>query len=573
MSSQNSSQKTYLIFCDLPPKTTESDIKSFLSSYKDKIDSIKINEKNSQKATVIFEDFDLANKCRIDLNQKKLNGKSIRIMREEKDFLLKNKENKNNLYIKGIPKNKDPREIFEYFIKFGDIFSLKVNEDDKGNNNGIAFLTYYKEEDAKKSMDETNGKKIWGSDMEVQYKTRNEWQYNNNQNKRRSSKIIINNFPDNYTNKEIQNLCEEFGKIEICEIKNGKKGKYAFVKFSNEEEAKKAIEKLKNKEIETKKLYVKEFHNYHHNYPNYFYNNYYKSNNYAQNFLYQNININNINIPAENNNLYVKNIPYEATEEDLRKTFEKYGKITSIKLEEDINETKDDKEKEKKKFINKTFGYISFEKVEDAKNALNSLQGKQLIGFETWFKPLSIDFFIPKIRRQNMNLLNLSQVPQMMYPTMQGPFPQFPPFIMPMNMPMNPLQFQKPHNYMYNRGYGRKYYNNRGRYRGGKNNQNRNVNKIYEKEKKLEFDYENYNALKTEEEKRDFLGEKLFELIGKNPIIIEKKETDATIGKITGMIMDIPNNEIISILENPSKLTSRIEEALELLENNKQNKA
>ena len=491
-------------------------------------------------------------------------------MREEKDFLLKNKENKNNLYIKGIPQNKDPREIFEYFFKFGDIFSLKVNEDDQGNNNGIAFLTYYKEEDAKKSMDQTNGKKIWGSDMEVQYKTRNEKQYNNYQNKRKNSRIIINNIPDNYTNKEIQKLCEEFGKIDICKVKTGNKGKYAFVKFSNEEEAKKAIEKLKNKEIETKKLYVKEYRDYHHNYPNYYYNNYYKANNYAQNFFYQNININNINIPIENNNLYVKNIPYVATEEDLRKTFEKFGKITSIKLEEDVDETKDAKEKKNKKFINKTFGYISFEKVEDAKNALNTLQGKQLIGYETWYKPLNIDYFVPKNRRQNMNLVNLSPAPPMIYPAMQGPFSQYPPFIMPMNMPMNPLQMNKPPYNMYNRGYGRKYNNNRGRYRGGKNNnQKRNENKTYEKEKKLEFDYKNFNALKSEEEKKDFLGEKLFELIHENQIIIEKKETDDTIGKITGMIMGIPNSEIIEILANPSKLSSRIEEALKLLEKNK----
>ena len=371
--------------------------------------------------------------------------------------------------------------------------------------------------------------------MEVQYKTRNEKQYNNYQNKRKNSRIIINNIPDNYTNKEIQKLCEEFGKIDICKVKTGNKGKYAFVKFSNEEEAKKAIEKLKNKEIETKKLYVKEYRDYHHNYPNYYYNNYYKANNYAQNFFYQNININNINIPIENNNLYVKNIPYVATEEDLRKTFEKFGKITSIKLEEDVDETKDAKEKKNKKFINKTFGYISFEKVED------------------------------------MNLVNLSQAPPpMIYPTMQGPFPQYPPFIMPMNMPINPLQMNKPPYNMYNRGYGRKYNNNRGRYRGGKNNnQKRNENKTYEKEKKLEFDYKNFNALKSEEEKKDFLGEKLFELIHENQIIIEKKETDDTIGKITGMIMGIPNSEIIEILENPSKLSSRIEEALKLLEKNK----
>ena len=68
-------------------------------------------------------------------------------MWDEKDFLQKNKDNKNNLYIKGIPKNKTARELFEYFYKFGDIFSFKLNEDDKGNNNGTAFVTYYKQDD------------------------------------------------------------------------------------------------------------------------------------------------------------------------------------------------------------------------------------------------------------------------------------------------------------------------------------------------------------------------------------------------------------------------------------------
>ncbi len=39
-----------------------------------------------------------------------------------------------------------------------------------------------------------------------------------------------------------------------------------------------------------------------------------------------------------------------------------------------------------------------------------------------------------------------------------------------------------------------------------------------------------------------------------------------TIGKITGMIIELPNQkEIIEILENPSILDSRIEEALKLL--------
>ena len=281
MSSETPSQLTTLILCDLPSEITESDIKSFLSSYEESIVSINKFEQKPEKVKVSFKDFDIANKCRIDLNQKKLKNKIVRIMREEKDFLNKNKNNKNNLYIKLIPHDKTAREVFEYFLKFGDIFSFKLNLDEKGNNNGTAFLTYYQETDAKKSMDETNGKKIWQSDMEVQYKNNinekgynnynnynhNNYNYNNYNNsysQKKNLKININNLPDNYTEKEIAKLCEEFGKFEICDIKQGQKGKYTVVKFTTETEAKNAIEKLNNKEIENKKLFVKEYQYKHH---------------------------------------------------------------------------------------------------------------------------------------------------------------------------------------------------------------------------------------------------------------------------------------------------------------------
>ena len=87
------------------------------------------------------------------------------------------------------------------------------------------------------------------------------------------------------------------------------------------------------------------------------------------------------------------------------------------------------------------------------------------------------------------------------------------------------------------------------------------------KKKKVEFDHESFNKLKNEEEKKDFLGEKLFNLIQENRLIKEKNEDSDTVGKITGMIIGIPNlDEIIDVLESPSKLEARIKEALELLE-------
>ena len=178
--STNIKDKTNLILCDLSNDTVKADVESFLSQYKDKITSIQLNDKKPYKATVIFKDYASANDCRININQKLLKNKPIRIMWDEKDFLQKNKDNKNNLYIKGIPKNKTARELFEYFFKFGDIFSFKINEDNKGNSIGTAFATYYNQDDAKKAINETNGKKIWDSDMEVQYQKSNDKHHINN---------------------------------------------------------------------------------------------------------------------------------------------------------------------------------------------------------------------------------------------------------------------------------------------------------------------------------------------------------------------------------------------------------
>ena len=537
------------------------------------------------------------------MNQKKLQNKIIRIVRDERDFLHKNKDSKNNLYVKGIPKNKDPREIFEYFWKFGDVFSFKVNEDEKDDQTKNALLTYYKEEDAKKSMDETNNKKIWNSDMEVQYRKNNgdKGYYNYNYNNRNNLKININNLPENYTEKDIEELCKDFGKCEIVDIKNNQKGKYAIVKLSTEAQVKKAIEQLNNKEIDSKKLFVREYHYHNHKYQSYNNYNNYKRGNFPQNFFYPTVNMMNntppnmpfpkYEEPFENKNLYVTNIPYEATEEDFKKTFSQFGPIKSVKLEEDKDETesKDDKnkEKEKKKFINKSFGYVLFENVEDAKKALESLQGKQLIGFESYYKPLIIQYFIPKEKRnmaQNPNFYNM-QNPPMIYQGMQT---QYMPFMMP--MPLNIMQnnqfrnqqYMRYHGNMKNNDYGRKYNNYRGRggNRGGKNYQKRNNTNNNNKggntnlnkdEKKIEFDYDNYNKLENEDDKKDFLGEKLYKLIQENQIIKEKGENnDDIIGRITGMIIAIPHEkEIIEILESPSLLEERIKEGLKLLETNK----
>jgi polyadenylate-binding protein len=567
--SNNTKEKTILILCDLPTDVNESDIEAFLSQYKNKIKKIQLNEKKPIKATVSFEDYNSADECRKNMNQRKLKNKIIRIMWDEKDFLQKNKDNKNNLYIRNIPKNKTPRELYEYFIQFGDVFSMKNNENENGNINGTAFVTYYKQEDAKKAIDNTNGKKIWDSDMEVQYQKNNDKTHHND-----NTKINISNLPEKYTEQEITKLCEEFGKIHICNIKQGEKGKYAIVKFENEQEAKKAMEKLNNKEIGDKKIYTKEVKD------NHYYNNYKQF--YPQPFY--NKPMIKLEEPIENNNLYVKNIPMTATEEDLKKTFGQFGKITSIKLEREETKTED-----KQKIItNKGYGYISFETLESAKKAYEQLNGKYMEGFIGWTRPLYIDYFISKEKRQSMNMMqsNYYGMPNnpMIYPGMNNSY-IYPQIFLHVPGWNNPGNYHNKGGFNYKQrnnnngyshggkgghkgGYHRNNYQKKNNDRKNENNINSNINNDLNtntnEEKKI-FDYDKYNKLETEDEKKEFLGDKIFEVIQENVKNTGKNIDTETIGKITGMIIQIPNEEIIEIYENPSILDSRVNEALELL--------
>ena len=116
-------------------------------------------------------------------------------------------------------------------------------------------------------------------------------------------------------------------------------------------------------------------------------------------------------------------------------------------------------------------------------------------------------------------------------------------------------------------------YNN---YRGNKKNYNnkreRKAKNEENEDKKNEnkIDLTEYYKLESIEDKKDFLGEKLYHAIEESPIIKEKKADAETIGKITGMIIELPDqNEIIGILENQDILNGRIEEALNLIEDSK----
>merc|ERR1712071_346889 len=65
-------------------------------------------------------------------------------------------------------------------------------------------------------------------------------------------------------------------------------------------------------------------------------------------------------------------------------------------------------------------------------------------------------------------------------------------------------------------------------------------------------------AAAPEEQKKQMIGERLFPLI--------KQRQPALAGKITGMLLEMDNGELIHLLESPPALGEKITEALHVLE-------
>jgi RNA recognition motif-containing protein len=84
-------------------------------------------------------------------------------------------------------------------------------------------------------------------------------------------------------------------------------------------------------------------------------------------------------------NIYVGNIPREATEKTVRDEFEAFGEVTSVSLIKD-------------KFTNmlKGFGFVEMPKKNEAEKAIENLDGSMLNG-----RPLTVNPAKPRTENSN----------------------------------------------------------------------------------------------------------------------------------------------------------------------------
>ncbi|KAG6580648.1 Polyadenylate-binding protein 7, partial [Cucurbita argyrosperma subsp. sororia] len=293
------------------------------------------------------------------MNHRMLNGRAIRVMWSRRDPGAR-KSGIGNVFVKNLSDSINGLGLQELFKKFGNVLSSKVVTSDDGKSKGYGFVQFESEDSAKAAIESLNGFTI--GDKQI-YVGKFIW---------KSERVLAN--PDvKYTNLYVKNLdaeigeehlqekFSEFGKISsmiISRDENGMSRGFGFINFVNSDDAKRALEALNGSQLGSKHIYI------------------------ARAQKKQSV------LKYKGSNVYVKNIDDGVTDEELRELFSPCGTITSSKL------MRDDKG------INKGFGFVCFSNPDEAKRAVNSLQGYMFHG-----KPLYLAIAQRKVDRQ-MQLRN-----------------------------------------------------------------------------------------------------------------------------------------------------------------------
>lgn len=290
------------------------------------------------------------------MNFEALHGKPMRIMWSQRDPAMR-RSGAGNIFIKNLDKVIDNKSIYDTFSLFGNILSCKVAIDEDGFSKGYGFVHFETEEAAQNAIQKVNGMLLAGKKVFVgKFQPRAQRNRELGETAKQFTNVYVKNFGDHYNKETLEKLFAKFGNITSCEVMTveGKSKGFGFVAFANPEEAETAVQALHDSTIEGTdlKLHVcraqkkserhaelKKKHEQH------------KAERMQK---YQGV------------NLYVKNLDETVDDDGLKKQFESYGNITSAKVMTDENGR------------SKGFGFVCFEKPEEATSAVTEMNSKMV---------------------------------------------------------------------------------------------------------------------------------------------------------------------------------------------------
>uniref|UniRef100_A0A7N6BCQ3 Polyadenylate-binding protein n=1 Tax=Anabas testudineus TaxID=64144 RepID=A0A7N6BCQ3_ANATE len=510
-----------------------------------------------------------------------IKGRPLRIMWSQRDPSLR-KSGVGNIFIKNLDKSIDNKALYDTFSAFGNILSCKVVCDENGSK-GYGFVHFETHEAAERAIEKMNGMLL--NDRKVfvgRFKSRKEREAELGARAREFTNVYIKNFGEDMDDEKLKELFGPALSIRVMTDENGKSKGFGFVSFERHEDAQKAVDDMNGKELNGRQVYVGRA----------------QKKGERQNELkrkfeqmkqdrmtrYQGV------------NLYVKNLDDGLDDERLRKEFSPFGTITSAKVMMEGGRSKG-------------FGFVCFSSPEEATKAVTEMNGRIVAT-----KPLYVALAQRKEERQahltNQYMQRMATVRAVPNPVL-NPYQPAPPsgyFMAAIPQAQNraayyspsqlaqlrpsprwatqgvrPQHFQNMPNAMRPSAPRPQTFNTI-RPTTTTNTQVPRMMASQRMRKYLNFQntgtchilllYNNLNpavhvqgqepltasmlAAAPPQEQKQMLGERLFPLI--------QNMHPSLAGKITGMLLEIDNSELLHMLESPESLRSKVDEAVAVLQ-------
>ncbi|XP_072811182.1 polyadenylate-binding protein 1-like [Vicugna pacos] len=247
-----------------------------------------------------------------------------------------------SLYVGDLHRDVTEAMLYEKFSPAGPILSIRVCRDMITRRSlGYAYVNFQQPVDAERALDTMNFHVVKGKPVRIMWSQRDP-----SLRKSGVGNIFIKNLDKSIDNKALYDTFSALGNILSCKVacdENGSKG-YGFVHFETQEAAERAIEKMNGMLLNDCKVFVGRF----------------KSRKEREAELGARA--------KEFTNVYIKNFGEDMDDEHLKDLFGKFGPALSVKVMTDESGK------------SKGFGFVSFERHEDAQKAVNEMNGKELNG-------------------------------------------------------------------------------------------------------------------------------------------------------------------------------------------------
>ncbi|CAF1015308.1 unnamed protein product [Brachionus calyciflorus] len=284
------------------------------------------------------------------MNFDNLSGRPMRIMWSQRDPALR-KSGVGNVFIKNLDKSIDNKALYDTFSTFGNILSCKIIIDETGQSKGYGFVHFETNEAAEQAIKAVNNMLLNDKKVFVgKFLSKN--QRVESSTAKKFTNVYVKNFGEQINDDEFRQLFEKYGEVTSCVVVRDMEGKskgFGFVNFREPESAESACKELNESELNGRKIYVGRFQKKAERST--VLRRIHEEKKQERNNRYMGI------------NLYIKNLDDTIDDDKLRQEFVSFGTITSAKVMTENGRSKG-------------FGFVCFSAPEEATKAVTDMNGR-----------------------------------------------------------------------------------------------------------------------------------------------------------------------------------------------------